>query len=45
MREGKSLNNPGPEYVLRAGGILVLLGSHAELDRASEILSPEVSAN
>ena len=40
VREGKSFSNPGPEFVLRTGDILVLLGSHAELDRASELLSP-----
>jgi CPA2 family monovalent cation:H+ antiporter-2 len=41
VREGKSFHNPGPECVLKGGDVLVLLGSHAELDRATELLSPE----
>jgi CPA2 family monovalent cation:H+ antiporter-2 len=41
VREGKSTPNPGPGFVLRAGDILVLLGNHAELDRATEFLNPE----
>ena len=44
VREGKSTHNPGSEFVLRAGDILVLLGSHAELDRATELLNPEERA-
>jgi K+/H+ antiporter YhaU regulatory subunit KhtT len=41
VREGKSFHNPGPEFILRVRDILILLGSHAQLDRAAELLSPE----
>ncbi len=44
VREGKSTPNPGPEFVLRAADILVLLGNHAELDGATEFLGPETRA-
>jgi len=40
VRDGASNYNPGPEFRLRAGDILVLLGSHKELDQATQILNP-----
>jgi monovalent cation:H+ antiporter-2, CPA2 family len=40
VREGESIYNPGPDFLLAAGDILVLLGSHKALDGASQILSP-----
>ncbi len=40
VRNGASNVNPGPEFRLQAGDILVLLGSHKELDDALQILSP-----
>jgi len=44
VRDGKSTHNPPPEFVLGAGDVLVLLGSHAELDRATELLNPDERA-
>lgn len=43
VRDGRSFANPAPDFVLGAGDILVLLGSHAELDRAAELLRPSSS--
>jgi CPA2 family monovalent cation:H+ antiporter-2 len=40
VRDGKSTHNPAPEFRLAAGDVLVLLGSHKELDDAIQILSP-----
>ncbi len=40
VREGKSIHNPGAEFVFASGDVLVLLGGHKELDQASQILSP-----
>lgn len=40
VREGKSTTNPGAAFLLAAGDILVLLGSHKELDQATQILRP-----
>jgi len=40
VREGKSIHNPGVDFLLAIGDILVLLGSHKELDQAMQILSP-----
>jgi len=40
VREGQSIYNPGPDFPLAAGDILILLGSHKALDEASRILSP-----
>jgi CPA2 family monovalent cation:H+ antiporter-2 len=40
VREGKSIYNPGSDFALAAGDLLVLLGSHKELDAASRILTP-----
>jgi CPA2 family monovalent cation:H+ antiporter-2 len=44
VRGGQSTHNPGPEFRLQAGDVLILLGAHAELDRAAEILSPASGA-
>jgi K+/H+ antiporter YhaU regulatory subunit KhtT len=40
VREGRSFLNPGPELELRAGDTLVVIGAHAELDRAMTLLNP-----
>ncbi|MEK7377688.1 MAG: NAD-binding protein [Candidatus Binatota bacterium] len=40
VREGKSIHNPGADFLLAVGDVLVLLGSHKELDQAMQILSP-----
>ncbi len=38
MRADRALPNPPPDLVLEAGDILVLIGSHAEVERAFEAL-------
>jgi K+:H+ antiporter len=40
VRNGKPTTNPPPDYRIAAGDILVLLGNHAELDRAMQLLQP-----
>ena len=40
VRDGVSIQNPAAEFRLAAGDVLVLLGSHKELDQAIQILSP-----
>ncbi len=40
VRDGKSFHNPAPDYHLAAGDVLILLGSHQELDQAMRLLSP-----
>lgn len=40
VRDGKSIHNPAAEFRLAGGDVLVLLGSHKELDQAIQILSP-----
>ncbi|MBI4524325.1 MAG: cation:proton antiporter [Deltaproteobacteria bacterium] len=40
VRGGESIYNPGREFLLAAGDVLVLLGSHKALDQATQILSP-----
>jgi CPA2 family monovalent cation:H+ antiporter-2 len=40
VRDGQSINNPGPDFRFREGDVLVLLGSHKEIDEAAQILSP-----
>lgn len=42
VREGKSIPNPGPDFVFAAGDVLVLLGSHKALDEAVQVLSPPI---
>ena len=39
VREGVSVESPPTDYALRPGDILVLLGSHADLDRAVQLLT------
>lgn len=38
-REGKAITNPGPDFRIEAGDILVLLGAHNELDAAHNLMS------
>jgi CPA2 family monovalent cation:H+ antiporter-2 len=47
VRNGESIHNPPPDFLLWAGDVLVLLGSHQELDQAMRLLSPtpETSSN
>ena len=47
VRNGESIHNPPPDFTLFAGDVLVLLGSHQELDQAMRLLSPpsEASSN
>ena len=40
VRNGTSIHNPGPEFLLESGDALVLMGSHKELDQAIQVLSP-----
>src|ERR1051326_3176883 len=40
VRDGVSTQNPSAEFRLAAGDILVLLGSHQQLDEAARIVSP-----
>ena len=40
VRSETSTHNPGPEFVLQTGDILVLMGSHKGLDQANQLLNP-----
>jgi CPA2 family monovalent cation:H+ antiporter-2 len=40
VRDGRSFLNLGPEFELQAGDTLVVIGAHAELDRAMTLLNP-----
>jgi CPA2 family monovalent cation:H+ antiporter-2 len=40
VRDGTHHLNPEPDYVFRAGDVLVLVGNHAALESAFEALSP-----
>ena len=40
VRDGRPFHNPSSDFRLAAGDILVLLGSHKELDEATSVLSP-----
>ena len=42
VRAGKSIPNPGADFVFGAGDVLVLLGSHKALDEATQLLSPTI---
>ncbi len=44
VRAGKSIYNPTPDFVIDKGDLLVLLGSHKELDQATLVLSPSRQA-
>lgn len=41
VRDGVSVESPPMDYPLRPGDILVLLGSHADLDRAVQLLTAQ----
>ena len=43
VREGVSVESPPMDYQLRPRDILVLLGSHADLDRAVQLLTAPAS--
>ena len=38
-RNGEAVTNPGPDFVLQADDIVVLLGAHADLDKAVNLLT------
>jgi CPA2 family monovalent cation:H+ antiporter-2 len=38
-RNGEAITNPGPEFTLQTDDIVVLLGAHADLDRAVDLLT------
>jgi CPA2 family monovalent cation:H+ antiporter-2 len=40
VRDGKPFHNVGPDFVLRAGDRLVLLGDHKSLDEAAQMFTP-----
>jgi len=42
VRGGRSPPNPSADFILSAGDILVLLGSHQQLDEAMRLLEPSV---
>ena len=45
VRSGESHHNPAPDFRLTEGDILILLGSHEELDRATALFSPPQEEN
>ena len=45
VRDGQSFHNPAPDFSLASGDILVLLGSHKELDEAMWLLNPPAEEN
>ena len=45
VRDGQSFHNPSPDFRLASGDILVLLGSHKELDEAMWLLNPPAEEN
>lgn len=40
LRDDKPLTNPPSSYKIEAGDILVIIGTHAQIDKAFELLSP-----
>ena len=40
VRDGKPIHQVGPEFVLQAGDLLVVLGAHKALDDAAQLISP-----
>jgi CPA2 family monovalent cation:H+ antiporter-2 len=40
VRDGKPATNVGPDFVLRASDLLVVLGDHKALDDATQLVSP-----
>ncbi len=45
VRDGQSFHNPATDFRLASGDILVLLGSHKELDEAMWLLNPPAEEN
>jgi CPA2 family monovalent cation:H+ antiporter-2 len=43
VREGKATTNPAPDLQLKFGDVLVLVGSHAQLDSARKMLTADAS--
>ena len=41
VRDGKPFHNVAPEFIVKAGDRLVLLGDHKALDDAAQMISPE----
>lgn len=39
VRNGEAINNPGPDISIQADDILVMMGSHQELDKAVNLLT------
>ena len=44
-RGGEAVRNPGPDFRIAVEDILVLLGSHVELDRAMQLLTRAAAAD
>lgn len=42
VRKGEAMTNPHADFLVEEGDILVLLGSHAELNKANELLSEKM---
>lgn len=38
VREGKAVTNPGSDFIIAANDILIILGSHADLDKAGQFI-------
>jgi K+/H+ antiporter YhaU regulatory subunit KhtT len=38
-RSGEAIANPGPDFTLQPDDIVVLLGAHADLDKAVDLLT------
>jgi CPA2 family monovalent cation:H+ antiporter-2 len=43
-RHGEASTNPGPDFILQAGDIVVLLGAHEDLDKATSLLTKKREA-
>lgn len=43
VREGKATTNPAPDLALKFGDVLVLVGSHAQLDSARKLLTGDAA--
>jgi CPA2 family monovalent cation:H+ antiporter-2 len=41
-RNGEAITNPGPDFTLNPDDIVVLLGAHADLDKAENLLTKKV---
>ncbi|MDP2209795.1 MAG: cation:proton antiporter [Bacteroidota bacterium] len=40
VRDNKPTTNPPPDFTIESGDVMVLLGTHAEIDKAFDLLSP-----